>query len=264
MEIFKDVKIIFEYFNGGVYSSFLLFIIATVYIWFTEKNKVIKSFFSWYNIIIFFIIWNPFAIKLFNKFINYASLYRVYYMLPLYITIAYAFTKCIDKRKNTVLKVIIFCSIIVFIWRYYEDNIFLSHLYEYNNFYKLPDETIKVADIIYYDKTYEEKKAIVPYGMSSQIQQVHYSIKLLYTRFISNPVDENGNPSPYDVDDPSGYEPIRKINEGDTKYIDNLCEKNNINYVVLSRTVNLQEPMENYNFKILDVTEENIVYIREK
>jgi hypothetical protein len=143
----------------------------------------------------------------------------------------------------------------------------MSSIYEtkkYNNFYKLPDETVLVANIIYNDDTYEEKMAIVPYGMSSQIQQIYPSIDLLYTRIITRPKDENGNPLPTDADDPSGYEPIQKINEGDTAYIANLCDEKNINYVVFSKTLELQEPIEKYNFKVLEETDENIVYVKNK
>jgi hypothetical protein len=102
----------------------------------------------------------------------------------------------------------------------------------------------------------------VPYGMSSQIQQIYPSINLLYTRIVSNTVDENGNPSPTDSDDPTGYEPIQKINEGDTAYIANLCKEQNINYVALEKNLELQEPMENYGFEVLNKTDEHIVYVK--
>jgi hypothetical protein len=248
-----------------MYVSFIIFIIATLYIWVVEKNKKIRDIFTWYTVIILLIIWNPLGIYILGKFINFSSLYRVYFMLPLYPTIAFAFTKFIERRKNKIVKYVLLVCILIFICFFNETNVFLSSTYEtnkYNNFYKLPDETVDVAKIIYNDDTYKEKKAIVPYGMSSQIQQIYPSIELLYTRIVTNPKDENGNPLPTDSEDPSGYEPIQKINEGDTAYIANLCNEKNINYVVLSKSIELQEPMENYDFVVLKETKENIVYIK--
>lgn len=61
-----------------------------------------------------------------------------------------------------------------------------------------------------------------------------------------------------------GYEPIYKIKEGDTAYIDRLCMENEINYVVLAKDLKLQQPMEDYNFRVLAKTEEHVVYIRKK
>ena len=80
-ETVKNIKVLFEYFNGGQYLSFMVFIIATIYIWLTEKDKKIRDFFTWYTIIVLLIIWNPLAVSIFNKFINFSSLYRLYYML---------------------------------------------------------------------------------------------------------------------------------------------------------------------------------------
>jgi len=266
-ETFKNIKTLFEYFNGGDYFAFGVFIVATVYIWITEKDKKIRDFFTWYTVIILLIIWNPFLVNILNEFINFSSLYRLYYMLPLYVTIAFAFTKFISNRSNVFYKSAAIIAVLVFILFFGETYVFMNpykETYFFNNLYKLPDETVKVADMIYNDDTYENKKAIVPYGMSSQIQQVHVSIDLLYTRLVSNPKDEDGNPMPTDSDDPAGYEPIQKIAEGDTAYIDQICKDNQINYVVLSKDLELQEPMENYNFRVLGKTDDNIVYVRKK
>lgn len=260
----KNTETLFKYFNGGVYTSFIIFIAATIYILIIEKNKKIKDFFVWYTVVILLVVWNPVAIYILNKFINFAALYRIYFMLPLYVTISYAFTKLISRRKNVIIKNSLIVVLIGYICFFHSESVFKNVTYKYNNFYKLPDESVKVADIIYNDDTYKEKKAIVPYGMSSQIQQIHASINLLYTRIVTNPKDENGKPMPTDSDDPAGYEPIEKINEGDTKYLDNLCKENMINYVVLSKNLVLQEPMEKYNFEELEKTDENIIYIRKK
>lgn len=247
----ERIQTLFYYFNDGVMFSFIVFLLSVQYIWFTEENKKIKDLFFWYIIIIFLIIWNPICIYILGKFINFSSLYRVYYMLPMYPVIAYVFTKIVEKGKNIIQKILVMFVFIAFICVSGRNVFDAFPVYKVGNLYQLPDDTVFVAEIIYNDNTYKNKKAIVPYGMSSQIQQIYPSIELLYTRRVSNLLDVNGNPSPNDTDAPIGYEPIEKINEGDTIYIVELCEREKINYVVFSKSITLQDSMENHGFEII-------------
>lgn len=258
MELFKNfdfkieidnAKVLFNYFFNEVTISVALFCISLIYILVAEKNKKIKDMFFWYILLLIVVIWNPIFIYLVGKFVNFSSMYRFYYMLPMYPIIAYTFTKIISGfSKNWVrlLGVIVICSIaIVFGRNVYDD----WHLQKYNNFYKLPDETIFVAEAIYKDDKYKDKKAIVPYGMSSQIQQIYSSIDLVYTRIISNQLNENGRPSPSDTDNPGDNELIRKFNEGDTEYIVDFCNRENVNYIVFYNSTQLQRPLEELGFE---------------
>ena len=113
----------------------------------------------------------------------------------------------------------------------------------------MPDETVFAAEAIYKDDKYKDKKAIVPYGMSSQIQQIYSSIDLVYTRIVSNQLDENGKPSPSDTDNPGDNELIRKFNEGDTEYIVDFCNRENVNYIVFYDSTQLQRPLEELGFE---------------
>lgn len=247
----KDkIEILFYYFNDSTMISTIVFALSVLYICLTEKNKKIKDLFVWYVLAILLIVWNPFIVYMLEDFINFSSLYRLYYMFPMYPVIAYAFTKIVMSLNQTWKKllciVLISAVVIIFGKNVYQE----WPLLKYHNLYKLPDETVFAADAIYDDEKYEHyKKAIVPYGMSSQIQQIHPSIKLLYTRFITNISDESGMPSPADTDDPGDNEIIKRINDGDTKYIAELCEREEINYVVLYDVTILQQPLENFGFE---------------
>ena len=244
----NKIEILFKHFFNNTMISLILFVLSVIYVFCTEKNKKIRDLFFWYILVILIIIWNPLVIHILGKFINFSSLYRVYYMVPMYPVIAYCFTKIIlkfNKKWKKIFGVLLICVIVVLFGK----NVFNDwELLEYNNFYKLPDETLFSAEIIYNDKKYQDKKAIVPYGMSSQIQQIYPSIELLYTRIITNNKDENGIPSPADTDNPENNKMIKRINNGDTKYIAELCEKENINYVVFYDITLLQQPLEELGF----------------
>lgn len=243
------VELLFDYFFNKTVLSLVILAVCIMYIYYTEKNKKIRDFFVIYTLIILFIICNPLFIHIIESFINFGSLYRLYYMIPMYIIIAYVFTKIIRKKSHKLIYILLLPLILGLFGKSVYNEIGLM---KYNNFYKLPDETVFVAETIYNDELYAEyKKAIVPYGMSSQIQQIYPNIKLAYTRFVSN-VESNGLPSPSDTDDPSGYEIIQKMNEGDTRYICEYCENELINYIAIYDNINIKQPFENFGFEKID------------
>lgn len=259
-ELIEEIKMLYKYFNNENYLFFGLFLLSIIYIFSTEENKKVRDFFVVYSIFVLAIIWNPICIYIFNKMINIGSMYRLYYMLPTYISIAYAGTKIIEKNKKTLGKlfatiltvlVIILCGNCIFNE---------STTIKVSNYYKLPDESVEVAYAISKDTETTYKKAIVPYGMSSHIRQICADIELYYTRVVFNPKDENGNSLPHDSDDASNYPPVKNHNEGNVEYIVNLCKKSNINYVVFPKATLLTDKMENYNFSVYKETNEHIIY----
>lgn len=259
-ELLKEIEILYKYFNNENYIFFAIFLISIIYIFSTEKNKKIKDFFVGYSIMILVIIWNPICIYVLNKFINFGAMYRIYYMLPNCITIAYALTKIVEKNDKYLKKftaVFGMSAIIMF----FGNSIFNQYTtVKVNNYYKLPDEVVQIAYMISGDTETEKKKAIVPYGMSSQIRQVCADIEMYYSRIVSSSKDENGNNLPHDTDDASTYLPVKNLNEGNVEYIVNICKQSNTNYVVFPKTTILSDEMENYNFELYNQTENYNIY----
>lgn len=259
-ELLNEIEVLYKYFNNENYIFFVIFLISIIYIFSTEKDKKIKDFFVGYSIFILIIIWNPVCIYVLNKFINFGAMYRIYYMLPNCITIAYALTKIVEKNDNHIKKTIAILGMAVIIM-FFGNSIFNQYTtVKVNNYYKLPDEVVQIAYIISGDKEIENKKAIVPYGMSSQIRQVCADIEMYYSRLVSNPKDENGNSLPHDTDDASNYPPVQNLNNGNVEYIAQICKESGTNYVVFSKSTILSEKMENYNFKLYSETENYTIY----
>ena len=246
------IETLYNYFFYESQFSVIVFALSILYIYLTEEDKKIKSFFVGYTLVILAIIWNPFVIHILEEFINFGAMYRLYYMIPMYPSIAYMFTKIVKKYSKNWQKIICMLVICVPILAFGR-NVFKEFpLQEIDNLYKLPEETIYVADTIYNDNKYKDyKSALVPYGISSQIQQIHPEINLVYTRIVTNIPDANGNPSPADSDDPENIEMLRKINDGDTKYIIELCEISNVNYIALYDSTELSEPLEDYGYEVI-------------
>lgn len=260
--LINEIKLLYKYFNNENYVSFALFLISILIIFKIENNRKIKDFFVAYSVFILFIIWNPLCIWVLNKFINFGSMYRVYFMLPTIFTIAYAFVKLIEnenKIKKFILVVCISVSIVLVGGCICDE----TNMIKVYNYYKLPDEEVKIAQLIGNDDTTEYKKAMVPYGMSSRIRQISPQIIMAYSRVVNNKSDENGNALPEDTDNPSNYEPVNIFNEGNVENIEKYCKENKINYLVVSKVAVLSEPVENRGFYLYEQTDNYYIYKRD-
>ena len=135
----EKIKVLFKYFFSDGVLPIILLLLSFIYIFFAEKNKKIRDFFIWYTIIILVIIWNPIIVHILEEFINFSSLYRIYYMIPMYPIIAYALTKIacsFNKKTLKYITVFAVCFVaIVFGKDIYSDDWKLT---ETNNLYKLP------------------------------------------------------------------------------------------------------------------------------
>lgn len=259
-ELLEEIEMLFKYFNNGNYLFFIIFLISIIYIFITEKNKKIKDFFVWYSILILIVIWNPICIYFLNKMINMGAMYRIYYMLPNCITIAYTGTKIIERCNKTFYKIIALSVMIGLIITFGNCIFNSNNTALVGNYYKLPDEAVELAYIIGTDSETEYKKAIVPYGVSAQIRQVSPNIEMFYSRIVSNPKDQNGNPLPHDTDDASSYPPVVDINEGNVENVIKTCEMFNINYVIFNKSTKLSDKMENYGFSLYGETLSYSIY----
>lgn len=257
--LINEIKTLYKYFNGENYVFFAVFLISIVIIFTREKNKRIKDFFVGYTLVIFLVIWNPICIYLLNKFINIGSMYRIYYMLPNILTIAYAMTKVveIESKVRKAIAVLAMCFVIINCGRLFYNELTMIKV---NNNFKLPDEDVEIARIIADDEQTDYKKALVPYGMSSHIRQIEPQIKMLYTRVVTNIKDANGNSMPQDSDDPANYRPVQILNSGNARDIAEMCRKNKVNYVVMNKSTQLIESMENYGFELYKSTDNYNVY----
>ena len=117
-----------QFFDGGAYI--ILFLISLIYIFLfnKEKNSHIKIF-LWYSIILWMIILNPIVYKILEPILTGGVYWRLFWMLPISITIPYMATKIVTKtdEKETcevsnrkllytqIKKSVIFIAIIVII-----------------------------------------------------------------------------------------------------------------------------------------------------
>ena len=119
-----------------------------------------------------------------------------------------------------------------------------ENFFKTGNLYKLPDESVRIAQIIGLDES-DHKKAIVSESIVAYIRQIDANIGLAYKR------------------EPQGYANnkfVLAMLQGDSYQIAKLAIENNCNYIVLKKVIPLTLDMSYFNFSVLDMTENYVIY----
>jgi len=113
-ENIEVIKNTFSEFKGtGMYIA--LFLISIIYIGIKEENKKVKRFIIYYSVITLLITLNPIFNKIVRPIFTDSVYWRVYWIIPLGVTIAYAAVKVINESEGKIQKVIIAISICLII-----------------------------------------------------------------------------------------------------------------------------------------------------
>ena len=222
------VKESFKQFKGtGMYLA--LFFFSIIYIFLKEEDKKKKIFFN----------------KIVGKIFTGSVYWRVFWMLPLGSTIAYASVKIIDEGKEKFEKIVACIGIIV--------TIIVSGTFIYNklnyqpigNLYKVPDESVRVAQLIGAD-TLTNKKAMVLPELVPYIRQVDATIGLAYKR--DTKMDYSKNKF------------VQAMYSGNVENITKLAKENNCNYIVMDKGTVLSLDFFYFNFNPMAETEHYVSY----
>lgn len=244
-ECINTIKSSYEQFiGGGMY--FALFLISMLYICIKEKDRNKKILFVYFPILVFIVITNP-IFNLVSSVVFTVNTYsRLFWLLPLGIVIGYAGVLAVGEGKQEIEKVGICISLFVIIALsgkfYFDKN---GTFVEFGNLYKLPDESVLIAQLIGTDEE-ENKKALVPGELTPYIRQIDASIELLYgrepdTAYWNNPL-------------------ATELDNGNVEYIAKVLEEKGCQYVVFKRATVMREPIQNYGFEMINETENYVIY----
>jgi hypothetical protein len=241
----------FERFVGtglyvGLFLMSILYVINHIKKENNKENKI-KIILGIYSIIILALNINPVFTKLMIKVTGESDTYwRVYWLLPIGISIAYMFTEIVfmqNKRIHKILNFIVVVAIIILSgdFMYNSDN-----FTKVNNYYKVPDTAF---DIICYisEEDDDYKKVAGPEVFSVYTRQVDGTILLGQGRKVSEVYGENSI--------------IAYIENEDIENICEYCIKEKCNYLVLKQSTNLSEKYKRkYSINMLYSNEEYSLY----
>ena len=231
-----------DYVGSGMYIG--LFFVAMLYLFIKEKNKNTKMFTVGFPLCIFIIVLNPVFSKVVEKVFHDKVYWRMFWMLPIGLVLAYVGVRIIDEMKTKKDKMIVGLSLVV-ITSMCGKFIYTTDNYDRaRNWYKIPNEAVEIAEIIEKDDTIV-KNVFAPTDLVPYLRQITSNINLMYGR------------SSY------GYEGsiiIPELEAGNVRFIANIFREKNCNYIIVSRDVNLKGNFEHYSFYLFAQTDSYDIY----
>lgn len=240
IEIIKNSFL--QYKGNGMYLA--LFLLGMLYIYLREKDKKMRLLFLYFPLTVLVVTLNPIFNKVVGKIFTGSVYWRLFWILPMGITIAYCLIKFVQEQKEKMQKIVVAVSLVIILIisgeTMYSEGVFPK----LGNMYKLPDDAVWVAQLIGADEA-EDKKALVPDTLAPYIRQIDANIKLAYRRH------------------PEGYQNndlVRELAAGNVEFIATYAIENDCNYVVFNGGVVLTDKMEDYGFEKMNQTVFYVIY----
>lgn len=168
-----------EYMGTGL--ILIWFLISLVYLFLKEERKQIRVLFVYVPLIILILFFNPLAAALMNRFLGDEITYRVLWLLPVTVVIAYTCVSIYGRLAGR--KRIVFCALAVFLtaasgkWIY--SNSFFARA---ENLYHVPDSVVHICDAI--EIPGREVTAVFPLDMVQYVRQYSPVVCMPYGREI--------------------------------------------------------------------------------
>ena len=250
MDTLKVIAIQLSYYNGqGIYM--LLFLAALLYLWITEKEKskrtVLVYLTTALGVLFVCPVFGWFAMHFFMT--DIVIYYRVFWYLPVAVTVCYASVKLIMSMKTTMRKLIVGLAIVLAVCingKFVYKQTF--HI-KAQNLFHIPQNAIDVAQIVQMDHYWP--RAVFPAELLSFIRQYTAEIYMPYGR---NMVEDQWNFSSdlFDAMEAKVY---------DTERIASLARHNNCAIVVLNNEKDQDGTMEEQDYLLMGKTKDYTVYM---
>lgn len=237
-----NIKMCFERIVGNKYML-VLYILATLYILIKEKDWNKKCLMVIYPILLSTVVFCPFFYFIVKGVLR-DTYFRIFWLFPAGIVIAYAGVDLVYTFSKKFIQFPVFIAVITVImvcgtFIYTEEN--YQKVY---NWYKIPDESKWVIDIISEDDL-EKKYVLAVPEVVPYVRQINSNITLVYGRDVTNMY--------------VSWWP-QQIKEGNAKAFLPTCKKRGVTYIVLYNNVKLNEEMYKYGYHILAQTYSYDVY----
>lgn len=260
------INLAFDNAFTGLYGFFFAYLVILVILYF-QKNENLKSAFVYPAIFAVFTIFNPYIMLPIIQSIGLTSrVRRLFWLLPVNLLIAYAFTVLLLSQKRKLQRVVVFLVLTAFICLCGE-NMF-SHMTKSENIYKVSNETLAISELLEEDADSSDEKNCL-----------YTDLELLelreYDASICNLIRRNDlikwNP---DVSDPDTIQeivsgknsrqilslPIRYGITIDQKLFQSQIEKADITYIIVSNTFDLDGYLTEMGYQAIGTTERFSVY----
>jgi len=171
-----------DYWASGWYV--LLFALALIYILICVKEKKVKKTFGWYSSLFVAVYLFPVTSKIITSFIGQSVYWRMFWLLPTSVIMAFAFTHLYEKVSVKWHKAIVALTVALAVgiggsWMY--TNVDFE---KPPNWHKVPVAVPAICEEIQSDAKEQglEPRAVVVNSLLSEMRQYDAGIKMIYGR----------------------------------------------------------------------------------
>ena len=236
------ISILQEYMGTGLLLTW--YFISLCYLFFSEKRKDRRVLFVYVPLILLLLFFNPLFFELFTKSLGGDIYYRMIWLLPVTITLAYTVVSVCTKLQGK-MRIAFGCAAMVLT--------VISGSYVYGghivskaeNIHHVPREVAEICDLI--EEPGMEVMAVFPREMLHFVRQYTARICMPYGREVL-------------VDRFSELEYVTYYPTVDVAKLASLAKEENCHFVIISEDKELTERMENYDYQLIGHVGKYLVY----
>ncbi len=240
----KEILLIFQAYTGAGFLT-ILYLIALLYLWVGEKNETVRNIFVYGASILQVLFFTPlfyYGYQLLDR----GTYYRVLWLLPMTITIAYSGVKIFARypRWGIILGVIL----IAVSGKCVYSSIYMTKA---ENVYHIPQEAIEVCQAILPEEGQERVTGVFPDDLIHFIRQYSSEIRMVYGRDYLAP------------DWKYGDHPLRKVMNQEkipAGWLARLATEYECHYIVLHKDKQILGSLESQDMVRIKETEHYDIY----
>ncbi|MDL2302614.1 hypothetical protein LJC58_09740 [Lachnospiraceae bacterium OttesenSCG-928-D06] len=226
-----------EYMGTGLIVGW--FLLSVIYLCLTEKQKHVKIMFVYVPVILLLVFFNPIFAKIIVSFVDDEIYYRILWLLPYTVVVAYAFAKLIGdlKKRGKLLFLPLGCALVICSGSFIYSNPYFSLA---ENIYHMPNEVVEICDAIEVEK--REVMAVFPKEMLQYVRQYSAVVCMPYGREII--VERWGN-----------HNELYQLMESeviDAEELARLAKENGCHYVILHEDKEIVGDLLSYDYILYD------------
>lgn len=169
------LEILSEY-EGG-HQLLLLYLICLIYLWKTEKNKSRRMILVYLPTICLLLFVLPPVYRIYGKLDSVRTYYRLLWMLPMSLTIAWSGVKLFQEKLWAGLAIV--CGLVICSGQFVYSN---ENILKAENRLHLPQMVLDVSDYLMNETGGEQTMAAMPVGLVQFVRQYNTKIMMPYGR----------------------------------------------------------------------------------
>lgn len=234
-----------EYIGSGMIAG--LFLVAVIYLFITEKNKLTRILFLYMPILVLALYFFPPFARVVYAFVGDEIYYRMLWLLPVTPILAYAAVKilgsCMGAKKWIVG--IALCGIVILSGSLVYRNPFFSKA---ENRYHVPQTVVDICDAIKVDG--REVMAAFPAELLLYVRQ--------YSPYVCMPYGREMLVERWNFH--NELYTLMNAEELDAALIVESARARNCHYIIFQEEKNVRGRFEDYEYKLFDVVDGYVIY----